>query len=64
MIKTLGDMVTASQALGLPKKVLGFDFNDGHVGMGGFLSAAITCYQTFPLPKNKWLIINWLSKLI
>lgn len=46
-------MVTASQALGLPKKVLGFDFNDGHVGMGGFLSAAITCYQTFPLPKNK-----------
>ena len=29
LLKNLGDMVTASQAIGLPRKLLGFDFNDG-----------------------------------
>ena len=45
-------MVTSTQALGWPRKVFGFDFNDGHVGIGGFASAAITCYQTFPALKK------------
>ena len=55
LLKTLGDMVTAGQALGIPKKLLGFDFNDGHVGLGGLTSAAITCYQLFPsAPGKKW----------
>jgi len=44
LLKTLGDMVTASQAIGLPRKLFGFDFNDGQVGFGGFLSAVLTCY--------------------
>lgn len=44
LIKNLGDMVTASQALGLPKKWFGFEFNDAHVGLGGLVSALITCY--------------------
>jgi len=51
LLKTLGDMVTASQAIGLPRKLFGFDFNDGQVGFGGFLSAVLTCYQLFPAKK-------------
>lgn len=48
IIKALGDTTTASQGLGYPKMILGFDFNDGVVGLGGFTSAALTCYQTYP----------------
>ncbi len=48
LIKALGDCTTASQGLALPKKILGFDFNDAVVGIGGFTSAALTCYQTYP----------------
>jgi len=48
LIKNLGDSTTASQGLSLPKKYLGFDFNDALVGVGGFTSAALTCYQTYP----------------
>ncbi len=51
LLKNLGDTVTASQALSLPKKVLGFDFTDGQVGFGGLLSAVITCYQLYPDKK-------------
>jgi hypothetical protein len=48
LIKNVGDSVTASQGLGYPKKFLGFDFNDGLCGIGGFTSAFLTCYQTYP----------------
>jgi len=51
LLKNLGDTVTATQALSLPKKFFGFDFNDGQVGFGGFLSAIITCYQLYPDKK-------------
>lgn len=46
VIKQLGDMVTSSQGIELPAK-FGFNFNDGHVGMGGFVSAVITMYQLY-----------------
>lgn len=52
LLKNLGDMVTASQGVGLPKQLFGFDFNDGQVGCGGFLSAVITCYQLYPASKK------------
>lgn len=29
LLKNLGDMVTASQGISLPKNLFGFDFNDG-----------------------------------
>lgn len=48
IIKALGDTMTATQGLGYPKQFLGFDFNDAVVGIGGFTSAALTCYQTYP----------------
>jgi hypothetical protein len=51
LLKNLGDMVTASQGIELPKTLFGFDFNDGQVGFGGFLSAIITCYQLYPERK-------------
>lgn len=51
LLKNLGDMVTASQGVGLPKMLLGLDFNDGQVGLGGLTSAVITCYQLFPERK-------------
>ena len=48
LIKAFGDTTTASQGLGYPKRFLGVDFNDGVVGLGGFTSAAINCYQQYP----------------
>ena len=51
LLKNLGDMVTASQGISLPKNLFGFDFNDGQVGFGGLLSAVITCYQLYPEKK-------------
>ena len=44
IIKNLGDSITASQSLGYPQRFFGFNFSDGWVGVGGFTSAAITCY--------------------
>ena len=44
LLKNLGDTVTATQALSIPKNLFGFDFTDGQVGFGGLLSAVITCY--------------------
>lgn len=51
LLKNLGDMVTASQGVSLPQTLFGFDFNDGQVGVGGFISAVITCYQLYPDKK-------------
>jgi hypothetical protein len=51
LLKNLGDLVTATQALSIPKSLFGFDFNDGQVGFGGLLSAVITCYQLYPEKK-------------
>jgi hypothetical protein len=51
LLKNLGDLVTATQALAIPKSLFGFDFNDGQVGFGGLLSAVITCYQLYPEKK-------------
>jgi len=44
LIKACVDSITASQGCGYPKRFLGFDFNDGLCGMGGFTSAYLTCY--------------------
>jgi len=57
-------MVTASQGVGLPRKLFGFDFNDGHVGLGGLTSAVITCYQLFPPAQKKWELIKELKTCI
>lgn len=51
IIKNLGDSITASQSLGYPNRFFGLNFSDGLVGVGGFTSAAITCYQLYPKKK-------------
>jgi hypothetical protein len=38
--------------LGWPKAYLGFEFNDGHIGIGGLASAVIGCYSTYPAAKK------------
>lgn len=48
LIKAIGDSTTASQGLGYPKQFLGVEFNDGIVGVGGFTSAFLNCYQQYP----------------
>ena len=47
VIKQLGDMITSSSAIELPDK-FGFKFSEGHIGIGGFVSAVITMYQLYP----------------
>ncbi|CEL95958.1 unnamed protein product [Vitrella brassicaformis CCMP3155] len=48
IIKNCGDMITAGNGIELPHKILGFGFNDGLIGLGGFVSAFISCFQTYP----------------
>jgi hypothetical protein len=52
VIKNLADMVTCTQALEIPKNYLGFQFNDGHCGLGGLTSAILTMYTLYPAPKK------------
>jgi hypothetical protein len=47
ILKQAGDMVTSSSAIELPQK-FGVTFHDGHIGLGGFVSAVITMYQMYP----------------
>jgi hypothetical protein len=44
LIKAIVDSITAAQGCGYPKKFLGFDFNDGLCGAGGFTSAYLTIW--------------------
>eukprot|EP00743_Colponemidia_sp_Colp-15_P003585 GILK01003867.1.p1 GENE.GILK01003867.1~~GILK01003867.1.p1 ORF type:complete len:267 (+),score=40.56 GILK01003867.1:43-801(+) len=48
IIKNLGDTITASNGIELPKMLVGKQFNEGLVGLGGLTSALITCYQLWP----------------
>ena len=54
IVKSTGDSITSTNLLGWPKRFLGFDFNDGLVGLGGLTSASIACYQIYPAGK-KWI---------
>jgi hypothetical protein len=44
LVKAIVDSITASQSCGYPMQFLGFAFNDGLCGAGGFTSAFLTCY--------------------
>jgi peroxin-11B len=47
IIKSLGDLITASQGSEIAPKLLKINFNDGWVGIGGLVSALITSYQLY-----------------
>lgn len=48
LIKGCGDMCSASQGCGYPKRFLGFELNDTICGIGGFTSAYLTCWTMYP----------------
>lgn len=48
IIKILGDLIPASHLAHIPQRFAGRSFNDGAVGLGGFISAALTLWQLFP----------------
>eukprot|EP00744_Colponema_vietnamica_P002357 GILI01003713.1.p1 GENE.GILI01003713.1~~GILI01003713.1.p1 ORF type:complete len:275 (+),score=90.58 GILI01003713.1:78-827(+) len=48
LVKCLGDCITASNGVELPKMLVGRQFSDGAVGLGGLTSAVLTCYQLWP----------------
>lgn len=52
IIKSLGDMITASDGAGLAKKLFKRQPNEGMKGLGGSVSAIITLYSLWP--KKKW----------
>lgn len=47
IIKYVGDLISASQGSEIAPKLLKINFNDGWVGIGGFVSAVITSYQLY-----------------
>eukprot|EP00922_Rhytidocystis_sp_ex-Travisia-forbesii_P032294 GHVS01048014.1.p1 GENE.GHVS01048014.1~~GHVS01048014.1.p1 ORF type:complete len:300 (+),score=39.55 GHVS01048014.1:113-1012(+) len=46
-VKNCGDLITASNMIELPQKIVGRGFNDGLIGLGGFTSAFLTCWQLY-----------------
>lgn len=54
-MKTVGDLVPASQGSEFLPKVLKVNANDGLIGAGGFISAVITSYQLY----DWWNLIMW-----
>lgn len=52
MARTIGDMVVASNGAEVPYKLLGKNFSEKWVGLGGLIAAIINCYQLWKeLPK-------------
>lgn len=51
VVKNCGDGITASQGLGYPESLFGFNFNEGVVGVGGFTSAFISCKFLYAATK-------------
>ena len=47
IIKTVGDMIPASQGSEVAPNIFKVNFNDGWMGLGGFISAVITSYQLY-----------------
>lgn len=48
LAKNLGDLIPATNGIELPHRLLGHGFNEGLIAFGGFLSAALTCFQLYP----------------
>lgn len=51
LIKNSGDMITASHGAEVPQRLLGKQWNEGQIGLGGLTSALITCYKLYPAKK-------------
>lgn len=53
ILKNIGDSITSTQLLGWPVKYLGYEFNDGMVGLGGLTSALVSLYNIYPVKAPK-----------
>lgn len=48
LIRDFGDLITSSNGIRIPHRVIGRGFSDGLIGLGGTISALIVCYQQYP----------------
>lgn len=48
VIKCASDMITASTSSGILERLIGMKANDFWMGIGGSISAAISCYTLYP----------------
>ena len=48
IIKNLGDLVPASNGANVPQLLFKKSFTDKWIGLGGLISALISCYQAWP----------------
>ena len=47
-----GDSITSTNLLGWDEAYLGYKFNDGQIGLGGFISGCIGSYNLYPAAKK------------
>ena len=47
LVKNIGDFLPAANGAGLPQAVLGKTFHEKWIGLGGLISALISCYQAW-----------------
>jgi peroxin-11B len=45
IIGRLGDLLPAASGVGLPEKILGYQLNDGVIGIGGLISAVLAMWE-------------------
>ena len=52
IIKNAGDTITSTSLLGWDEHYLNYKFNEGLIGVGGFVSGVLSCYNLYPAPKK------------
>jgi hypothetical protein len=52
IIAKTGDSITSTNILGWDANYLGYKFNNGWIGLGGFTSACISSYNLYPAAKK------------
>ena len=55
LLKTIGDIIPAGQGSQIFENILGFKANEKLCGLGGLLSALISCYQLY-----EWILIQYI----
>lgn len=48
LVKTVGDMIPAAAGAQVPLMLIGKNFSEKWIGLGGLISALISCYQAWP----------------
>lgn len=56
MLKTVGDIIPAGQGAEVWQTLFGITANDKICGLGGLVSAVITCYQLYNWSRTDYLL--------